>query len=269
MKKLSTLAFIAIACTLLYSCQKDTTIATNTTVVSAETLSRIAALGFSTQNVTVHEEGYLVEGDIVITNEMLKNGSDYKLLRMPNTEQYRTTNLVTGLPRNITIRVDSKLPSRYVTCADAMIKRYNDQRLQITMSRVTTGGNIVLTASKRGAQYLASSGFPSGGNPYNSVIVNSTYLEKNAWNNNSVISILAHEVGHCIGFRHTDYYNRAISCGGAVANEGASSVGAILIPGTPSTANPATDPSFMLACIGKNVNRPFTTNDITALNYLY
>jgi hypothetical protein len=80
---------------------------------------------------------------------------------------------------------------------------------------------------------------------------------------------LTHEVGHCLGFRQTDYYNRAISCGGAVANKGTSTVGAILIPGTPSTANPATDPSCMLACIGKNVNRPFATNGKTALNYLY
>lgn len=270
MKKLSNFTLIGLACMVFYSCQKDKTIESSTPVVTQETLSRIAELGFSTYGVTVHEEGYLVEGDIVITQEMLQKGTDYKLLRMANTEQYRTTNLVKSLPRNITIRVDSRLPSRYITCTDAMIARYNARNLQITFSRVTSGGNIVLTKSNRNAQYLASSGFPSsGGAPYNSVIVNSTYLENNAWDNNSVTSILAHEVGHCIGFRHTDYYNRAISCGGAVANEGASTVGAILIPGTPGTANPSSDPSFMLACIGKNVNRPFTSNDIVALNYLY
>ena len=269
MKKLSTLTLIAMACTVLYSCQKDKTIGGEANAISQETLSQISALGFSVKNVSVHEDGYLVEGDIVITKDMLRNGTDYKLLRMGNTEQYRTTNLVTGLPRNITIRVDSRLPARYVTCANAMIARYNAQNLRITMSRVTSGGNIVLTKASNGAQYLASAGFPSGGNPYTKVLINSRYLENNAWDNNSVTSILAHEVGHCIGFRHTDYYNRAISCGGAVSNEGASTVGAILIPGTPSTANPASDPSFMLACIGKNVNRPFTANDITALNYLY
>ena len=122
MKKHSTLAIIALACTMLYSCQKDKTIATNTGTISQETLNQIAALGFSTQNVSIHEEGYLVEGDIVITKGMLQNGTDYKLLRMPNTEQYRTTNLVTpgsgtgALARNITIRVDSKLQARYITC---------------------------------------------------------------------------------------------------------------------------------------------------------
>jgi hypothetical protein len=49
-------------------------------------------------------------------------------------------------------------------------------------------------------------------------------------------------------------------------NEGASTVGAILIPGTPSGPDPN---SWMLACIGADQNRPFNANDKTALNYLY
>jgi hypothetical protein len=60
--------------------------------------------------------------------------------------------------------------------------------------------------------------------------------------------------------------NRTYSCGGSAANEGASTVGAILIPGTPSGPDPN---SWMLACIGANQNRPFNSNDKTALNYLY
>ena len=49
-------------------------------------------------------------------------------------------------------------------------------------------------------------------------------------------------------------------------NEGASTVGAVFIPGT----NPDPDPnSFMLSCIGSGDNRPFNANDKIALNYLY
>jgi hypothetical protein len=43
-------------------------------------------------------------------------------------------------------------------------------------------------------------------------------------------------------------------------------VGAIHIPGTPTGPDPT---SWMLACIGSGVNRPFNSNDVTALNYLY
>ncbi|MBC8083111.1 MAG: protease, partial [Hymenobacter sp.] len=81
-----------------------------------------------------------------------------------------------------------------------------------------------------------------------------------------IATILAHEVGHCIGFRHTDYAGRQYSCGGAPVNEGASSVGAVYIPGTA----PGNDPnSWMLACIGGGQNRPFNANDVTALRFVY
>lgn len=260
--------FGAISCAFLglVSCQKDS-VNTSEEAVSESVLTGIRALGFGTSNVQRHEEGYLVEGDIVITPEMLGKTHDNKLLRIANAEQYRTTNLVTGLPRVITISVSNKLSAKYVTCTDAAIARYNAENLQITMQRVSSGANIAITAASRGAQYLASAGFPtSTGAPYNSVKVNNTYLDQNAWDNNSITSILAHEIGHCVGFRHTDYMDRSYSCGGAFANEGASTVGAINIPGTPTTADPN---SWMLACIGKNVNRPFNNNDKVALNYLY
>jgi hypothetical protein len=216
--------------------------------------------------VTVHPEGYLVEGDIVITKEDLDQTPDRKLIRVGDEEQYRTTNTVTGLPRNITIRVSSSLPASYVTATNAAISRYNALGLRITFSRVTSGGNIVISAAPSGAGYLASAGFPSSsGNPYGSVLVNRSYLD--TWNANTVTSIVAHEVGHCIGYRHTDYANRAYSCGGSAVNEGQAGVGAILIPGTPSTN--AVAGSWMLACIGNGVNRPFISSDITALNYVY
>lgn len=60
--------------------------------------------------------------------------------------------------------------------------------------------------------------------------------------------------------------NRAYSCGGRHYNEGSAGVGAILIPGTPSKADPN---SWMLACISSGQNRPFNANDAIALNYLY
>src|SRR5699024_4807462 len=83
---------------------------------------------------------------------------------------------------------------------------------------------------------------------------------------NYAATIIAHEVGHCIGFRHTDYMDRSYSCGGAYSNEGASTVGAIQIPGTPSGPDAG---SWMLACIGSGQNRYFNKNDVTALGYLY
>lgn len=232
--------------------------------VSQAIKNKITALGFTSSTAQKIDEGYLVEGDIVLTETDLNNVPENVFLRIADDEQYRTNNLVTGLPRNITIRVSTSLPSSYITATDAAISRYNARGLRITFSRVTSGGNIVISAAPSGAGYLASAGFPSGGNPYNSVRVNRSYLD--TWNANTVASIIAHEVGHCIGFRHTDYMSRQYSCGGSPVNEGASTVGAVHIPGTPTGPSAG---SWMLACIGNGTNRPFTSSDITALNYVY
>ena len=106
------------------------------------------------------------------------------------------------------------------------------------------------------------------GDPYSQIKVN-TYsfsTSTGTTNINFIATILAHEIGHCIGFRHTDYMNRAYSCGGTAYNEGSANVGAIHIPGTPTAADAN---SWMLACIAKDVDRPFNANDKIALNYLY
>ena len=79
--------------------------------------------------------------------------------------------------------------------------------------------------------------------------------------------VITHELGHAIGFRHSDYYNRSISCGGSATNEGTAGVGAILIPGTPSTAT--SGGSVMNSCFSSSSTGTWTSSDRTALNYLY
>ncbi|NEM97968.1 M57 family metalloprotease [Pontibacter burrus] len=247
------------------SCQQDEEIVTQDTV-SESALTQIAELGFYNKNVQKVDGGYVVEGDIFLSEADLTAAHNTQALRVGESEQYRTTNLVNaGTGRNITISMDASLPSTYVTALDEAIARYNAEGLTITMSRVSSGGNIHIKSSPKGAQYLASAGFPTGGNPYKEILVQTRFIGSNP-NQGWFATILAHEIGHCIGFRHTDYMDRSYSCGGGYANEGASTVGAVHIPGTPTGQDPN---SWMLACIGNGQNRPFNSNDKTALNYLY
>src|ERR1044071_1107560 len=229
---LKLLALAGVTALIMIGCKKDLKTTQQDDSVSQEVKDKIFQMGFTSSNAKKIPEGYLVEGDIIITDADLNGVPASEFLRVGDEEQYRTNNTVTGLPRNITVRVSSNLPSSYVTATNNAIARYNAQNLRITFSRVTSGGNIVIQAAPSGAGYLASSGFPSGGNPYNRVLVNRSYLD--TWNANTVTSILCHEIGHCIGFRHTDYMNRAYSCGGSPTNEGSGSVGAVHIPGTPA-----------------------------------
>lgn len=265
MKKM--LAFCAFLTITIMGCKKDAVMVEDESI-SQDVLAKVYQHGFGTSDVKKVEDGYLVEGDIVLTNEFLDSKPGGNFLRIANEEQYRTTNLVTGLPRTITMSLHSKLASLtgYTEALQEVARRYNAENLGLTFSVVSSGGTIQFVNGN--GPYLASAGFPSGGNPYNKVTVYSRNIGTGTSSTfiNYLATILAHEVGHCIGFRHTDYMNRAYSCGGSATNEGASTVGAIHIAGTPTGPDPN---SFMLACIGSGQNRPFNANDKIALNALY
>ncbi|SHM44443.1 Dual-action HEIGH metallo-peptidase [Mucilaginibacter sp. OK098] len=241
------------------------------TQISADATQKISDLGFSTDNVRKVGDNYLVEGDIMLTPANLSEVSTSPNLRIAETEQYRTTNLVKNLPRTITVSV-SNLPTVYATATANAVSRYNALNLTLKFQVVSSGGSIQIIGFNQGPSggyiTLGSSGFPtSSGNPYNQIQLNTN---AQAYGTNPdvgyVTSVIQHEMGHCIGFRHTDYFNRSLSCGGSAVNEGSAGIGAVHIPGTPTKTFDAA--SFMLAC-SSGTDRSFNANDVIALNYLY
>lgn len=275
-KTLTFLCLVLLGSGVFYSCQDEQNV--DNFSVSDGVRSQLISLGF---DVVVHppikfDQGYLVEGDIYLTPAdlaVMKSGG-----KLPVVEQYSTDNLVNATGgRVITMYAPVGGSTGYsagmIAGLDLAISRYNAEGLNITFQRLTssTGANIVMTRLSKAEErrgILGSAGFPTAsGDPYNEIkmsgILESTYGLSTA----GIATIIAHEMGHCVGFRHTDYYDRSVSCGGALSNEGASTVGANLIPGTPATATLAAK-SWMLACTNGG-DRPFNNDDKTALNYLY
>ena len=267
---------MAIACAtalLFTACKKDVQQPVKEEV-SPEIVAQIKAKGFSTENVQKVEGGYLVEGDIVLTSSELASDPISPNMIIAQEEQYRTFNLVNP-SYYPTIKValsnsSSSHQAAFSYALDEAIRRYNAQNLRIKFQRVTSGQHITVQAYYQVSSTLGSAGFPtSSGAPYNNIQMNTYHYSTSTstTNVNYIGTIMAHEMGHCIGFRHTDYMNRAYSCGSG-GNEGQSTtgVGAVHIPGTPTGPDAA---SWMLACIGSGVNRPFNYNDRTALAYVY
>jgi len=264
---------------VFYSCQDDQDVNVSQDVSDA-VRSQLIGLGFDVINQAPikFDQGYLVEGDIYLTPADLAAMQQGN--KLPSLEQYRTNNLVntSGGIRTITMYAQSGTcntcySAGMIAGLDAAIARYNSENLNIRFSRVTssTGANIVMTRLKKGEEaqgILGSAGFPTAsGNPYNQIKMSGVLESKYGLSTAGIATIIAHEMGHCVGFRHTDYYDRSVSCGGATSNEGASTVGAVHIPGTPTDATRAAK-SWMLACTDGG-DRPFNNEDKTALNYLY
>ncbi len=259
----------------LFSCQK---VNENKQVqlvagIPNDVINQIQAKGFSTDGIVAVDGGYVVENDIFLSGASLSNLKTGPTLSIAQEEQYRTTNLITRLPRVITVSMS--YPSNvalFTAATDSAIARYNALNLRLKFVRVPSGGEIdIIGADLGGGGVLGrSSGFPdANGNPASPITLNSrkgTYTSTTdvQW----LATIIAHEMGHTIGMRHTDYRSRSYSCGFSFGqgNEGQADVGAIHIPGTPTSAK---DPvSWMLACTD-GTNRPFNPNDVIALNYLY
>lgn len=261
---------------LTYSCQKDRGTDLSADIVPQTVIDQLTQMGFNPDGIERVAEGYRIERDIIITEDFLRQRPAGKFV--PNLEQYQTTNVVDATGgRVITMFAEEGGRKGYsagmIAGLDLAIARYNAENLGITFQRLSNGGSedITMTRLKKGDErrgILGSAGFPTAsGDPYGEIKMSGILESSYGLSTEGIATIIAHEMGHCIGFRHTDYFDRSISCGGSTSNEGQAGVGAIHIPGTPTGASLSAK-SFMLSCTDGS-DRPFNNDDVTALNYLY
>jgi hypothetical protein len=258
---------------ITYSCQKESIDGGND--IPQKVIDQLTEMGFNPDGIERTDEGYRIERDIIITEEFLATAGHEH--RVPEIEQYSTNNLVsTNGNRTITIYAPTGrkgYSAGMIAGLDEAIARYNAENLSITFSRVTSSrdADISMTRlSKRDERrgVLGSAGFPTAsGDPYGNIKMSGILESSYGLSTDGIATIIGHEMGHCIGFRHTDYFDRSISCGGATSNEGSAGIGANHIPGTPTGAS-ANAGSWMLSCTDGS-NRPFNNDDQTALDFLY
>lgn len=293
------LILVCILTTCYSSCKKEITENNVSSAMPISVVEKLKAAGFDlSEGFSEYKNGYLVEGDIFFTEKDIENldinskvdvsfqntesSSDRSGGTKDPTSHYVTNNLLsfTSPRRTIQIYMDPTFGSYLQNCLDSAINRYNALDLSLIFSRTTnsSNANISIVATyvdpniPNNPDFLMYAGFPTGGNPYNQIVIN-TFFYNSSFNRNDAITSITHEIGHTIGFRHTDYMNRAFSCGVVRPdnNEGVTSIGANYVtgtPGPPSINTPGAFNSWMLAC-SSGADRPFTEADIIALKDTY
>lgn len=215
------------------------------------------------------------ESDIMIADDKVYVGRDAEVSLAASREmlvaddsstdeQYRTSNLVSRSLAVICVN-GAAYTGRFGDALNRAITNYNNLGLTFRMQRTsgsTSGCNAVITA-RITTGTGGSSGFPSGGLPFNRINVGSGL---NSFSTDTIEHVITHELGHCVGMRHSDYFNRSISCGTG-GNEGSGGVGAIHIPGTPTGAT--VGGSLMNSCFRSSETGEFSGSDVTALQTLY
>ncbi len=285
MEKIKFLAFCAIVVGLATSCQKDD-VANEvqeeaiTETVSKEHLEGLAKAGVNPTGasyVTIAHLGeapvdYVKSGDILVAlNKMAEQALTTDAEN--NAKQYVTRNLVNA---NTIVRVTgwtggrNALSSRMRTGLERAIKNYNDLDLrlkfELTFGTDQSSRVDMVVYNAGGSSQGGQAEFPSGGRSGKYIQI---FGGMASANNDVNEHVIGHEMGHALGFRHTDYARRR--CDGS--NEGQGGIGALFVPGTPS-ANQwgqigLDTNSIMISCFDGSEDGEFSRFDIVAFRYIY
>jgi hypothetical protein len=226
---------------------------------------KLKTMGF-VKNVVEKDEYFIIDGDIRI----LKSDLDkQKKLVVPKLAQAYAG--ITVSTSTITVNVDSSIPTGgdddwHTEIANALSYWNSITNFGLNFQLTSSSNADIIISADNGI--LGNAVNAAGVFPINSLAGNSIIINLDAESNATIPStkkelIIAHEIGHNIGFRHTDYQNDSYGSPTAYVIEGTR-------PSTPSLNNP--DPLSVMNNGFTQASltwRGFSDLDIIAIRNLY
>ncbi|QHS58788.1 M57 family metalloprotease [Chitinophaga agri] len=225
MRKFQYILYVVLLMSFAISCSKEhTTEETSSGAINTNdpVIKRILSEGYTLSDIEELPDRYIVQHDLIFYKKEPGQGTG-----APTTEQARSPYLVAPAYRNINVYLDGSFSTINLSAIlDNVIAAYNAVGSGIRLTRVysSSSANITVTQNSLQLGVCGQAGFPfSNGQPFNVVYISEYTLNYYGLTSTAQLTMLvAHELGHCIGLRHTNWQPSGESA-------------AIHIPSTPST----------------------------------
>lgn len=248
----------------LFSCNKNDRLSNPISNVdtSTATYKYIKALGFDDKEIVDLDSVYLVDGDILFA----KNSKpDFSIFGgQPQTEQYGTANYVGyNIQSNVRIIAEAALTS-YSAQIDGAITLWNNiPNCRLKFNRSALPQITIKAGYAYGA--CAVSYFPMNGNPGSTIIVDLSVIS--SLSTVQIQSLIAHELGHTIGFRHTNWQSTSpVEPQSGTSSYNGARFSAMHILGTPTGNDPTSIMNGQTCGISPTTLSNF---DILAMQFMY
>ncbi len=243
MKNFKVITFLLFGL-IIFSCQTEeieTELSNeNQELITEEVLAKLTNMGFDITNypVRVSKEGYTVEEDILIPREEVERrdiSSKQRYLSVMTCSNARNVRIQNSLPPGVARRAYASAINSWNAVGNSLIRLVN----------VTSNPDIIVRSDNGSlpSNVLGQGEFPSGGRAGGLIIINtSLVLNVSQWR-----STIQHEIGHNIGFSHTN----------------------MLDFGNPISGTPRVDDNSLMNGGRGGTVRNLTTGDKNALRALY